>query len=91
MPFMDEPPGARISSTVIGLYGGADPLAAQHYESHRQQRTEVAAHRAETLTTGYRRAPSRYERSANKELIIMATITEPGSYRARARSAVWSR
>jgi hydrogenase small subunit len=23
MPFMDEPPGARVSSTTISVYGGA--------------------------------------------------------------------
>ena len=52
MPFMDEPPGARVSSTAVGVYGRAIRSLAQHHQQHRQQGAEVAAPRPE-LTTGY--------------------------------------
>ena len=53
MPFMDEPPGARLSSTAIGLYGrviralrGYTQDTANKEPKWRQKGTE--------LTTGYR-------------------------------------
>ena len=47
MPFMDAPPGSKASTAVSGIYGGVDPLSARHHQQHRQQRAEVASHRAE--------------------------------------------
>ena len=52
MPFMDEPPGARVSSAAVGAYGRAIRALRSHDPEHRQQRTEVAAS-ASQLTTGY--------------------------------------
>ena len=52
MPFMDEPPGAKLSSTAIGAYGTAIRSLARDDQPHREQGTEVAASRHE-LTTGY--------------------------------------
>ena len=46
MPFMDEPPGARLSSTAIGIYGRLIRSAARVHQRHGQQGTEVAAPRA---------------------------------------------
>ncbi len=31
MPFMDEPPGGKLSTTAVGAYGNDDPPAAQHH------------------------------------------------------------
>ena len=46
MPFMDEPPGAKVSSGTVGVYGRAI-RALRHITQHdRQQGTEVAASRA---------------------------------------------
>ena len=46
MPFMDEPPGAQLSTGVIGVYGTRDPGAAQGHQHDCQQGTQVAAHAA---------------------------------------------
>ena len=32
MPFMDEPPGATLSATLVGIYGRVDPRAAQLHQ-----------------------------------------------------------
>jgi hydrogenase small subunit len=53
MPFMDEPPGARLSSTAVGIYGrviralpGFTNDSANHEPKWR--------HRGSELTTGYK-------------------------------------
>ena len=43
MPFMDEPPGAKVSTAASGVYGRAITALALGYPVHREQRTEVAA------------------------------------------------
>ncbi len=43
MPFMDEPPGARVSTAGIGALRPRHSRPAFHDQRHRQQRTEVAA------------------------------------------------
>ncbi len=48
MPFMDEPPGAKLSSAAIGIYGAAIRRDAQPHQRDRQQRAEVAAQPART-------------------------------------------
>ena len=57
MPFMDAPPGARLSSTSPAALRAAHPRAAQHHQPHREQGTQVAAP-ARRLTTGYQ--PTNY-------------------------------
>ena len=43
MPFMDEPPGGKLSTTASGLYGSVIRNLRQDHRTHRRQRTEVAA------------------------------------------------
>ena len=42
MPFMDEPPGARISSTLIQPYGALIRNLRRLTNQHAEQRAEVA-------------------------------------------------
>ena len=42
MPFMDEPPGAHLSTRVSGMYGSRRPAAADDDDAHRRQGTQVA-------------------------------------------------
>ena len=44
MPFMDEPPGARVSTGGSSAFGRADQGAALDHPGHTQQGTEVAAY-----------------------------------------------
>ena len=39
MPFMDEPPGGKLSTTASGLYGSGHPQPAQHHRPHGRQGT----------------------------------------------------
>ena len=48
MPFMDEPPGGKISTTASGLYGSVIRNLRHVTGTHRRQRTEVAASGHET-------------------------------------------
>ena len=43
MPFMDEPPGAHVSSTAHRRLRARHPLAAIDHAEHRQQGTQVAS------------------------------------------------
>ena len=52
MPFMDEPPGSKLSTAAITIYGGADARAARLHRAHRRPGTEVAAP-GDQLDTGY--------------------------------------
>ena len=45
MPFMDEPPGARVSVGDLGALRRRDPIASQYYQAYGQQGTQVAAYR----------------------------------------------
>jgi hypothetical protein len=45
MPFMDEPPGANVSASMIGVYGRAIRALRSIHQQHVEQRTEVAASR----------------------------------------------
>ncbi|MGI8824859.1 MAG: hydrogenase expression protein HypE [Chloroflexota bacterium] len=53
MPFMDEPPGGKLSSSILGVYG---PLIRQlHGITNRTVNKETKwRHTGSTLTTGYR-------------------------------------
>ena len=42
---MDEPPGGKLSSTAVSVYGTRDPRAADDHQRHGQQGAEVAAQR----------------------------------------------
>lgn len=53
MPFMDEPPGAKISSTTIGLYGKAISSLRKMTNTTLNKEPKWRHTRAE-LTTGYR-------------------------------------
>ena len=48
MPFMDEPPGATFSSMMRRALWEADPLAARHHQSRRQQGASLAPRPAGT-------------------------------------------
>jgi hydrogenase small subunit len=54
MPFMDEPPGSRVSAGISGVYGkmirGLRGITAKTVDKEPKWR-----HRGEDLTTGYRR------------------------------------
>ncbi len=52
MPFMDEPPGARISSGVIGVYGRAI-RALRSITNDTVNKEPKWRHRGKQLTTGY--------------------------------------
>nr|MDQ2899151.1 hydrogenase expression protein HypE [Acidobacteriota bacterium] len=52
MPFMDEPPGARVSSTAISPYG-ATIRALRHITNHTVNKEPKWRHTGRRLTTGY--------------------------------------
>ena len=43
MPFMDEPPGSKVSTKATRLYGATDPRPAQDDDEDRRRGTEVAS------------------------------------------------
>jgi hydrogenase small subunit len=53
MPFMDEPPGARISAAAVGVYGAA-VRALRSITNKTVNKEPKWRHRGRTLTTGYR-------------------------------------
>lgn len=53
MPFMDEPPGAKVSSKASGAYGAVVRKLRQ-MTAHTVDREPKWRHTGETLTTGYR-------------------------------------
>jgi hydrogenase small subunit len=57
MPFMDEPPGAKVSSMAIGIYGQAIRALRSMTNDTVNQEPKWRHPRAE-LTTGYH--PSSY-------------------------------
>jgi hydrogenase small subunit len=52
MPFMDEPPGARVSSTAIEFYGTAI-RALRSVTHHTVNKEPKWRHTGQKLTTGY--------------------------------------
>jgi len=50
---MDEPPGARVSSTAIGLYGGL-MRTLRSFTNRTVDKEPKWRHRGTELTTGYR-------------------------------------
>ena len=42
MPFMDEPPGSKLSTTVVKAWGGTLRRLRAHYRSTDRPRTQVA-------------------------------------------------
>jgi hydrogenase small subunit len=53
MPFMDEPPGGRLSSTAVGVYGKI--IRTLRGFTQRTANNEPKwRHSGEQLTTGYR-------------------------------------
>jgi hydrogenase small subunit len=52
MPFMDEPPGARLSASVIGIYGGAI-RALRSVTNSTVNKEPKWRHAGKKLTTGY--------------------------------------
>ena len=56
MPFMDEPPGSRVSTAFSGVYGGVDPVAPQLYARDLDQEPKWR-HKGRHLTTGYHPRP----------------------------------
>ena len=57
MPFMDEPPGARLSATVVGIYGAA-VRSLRSLTNSTVNKEPKWRHTGTRLTTGYR--PSAY-------------------------------
>jgi hydrogenase small subunit len=58
MPFMDEPPGARLSSTTIKLYGGMI-RTLRGITNHTVNKEPKWRHPDANLTTGYK--PTTYQ------------------------------
>jgi hydrogenase small subunit len=54
MPFMDEPPGAKLSSGAVGVYGQA-MRALRTFTNATVNREPKWRHARPELTTGYRR------------------------------------
>jgi len=52
MPFMDEPPGARVSAGTIGVYGTAI-RALRSITNHTVNKEPKWRHTGRQLTTGY--------------------------------------
>ena len=53
MPFMDEPPGARVSTSAIGAVRPRDSRAALHHPSDTVNKEPKWRHPRAELTTGY--------------------------------------
>jgi hydrogenase small subunit len=53
MPFMDEPPGAKVSSTVSGIYGNM-VRGLREITMHTADKEPKWRHKGGTLTTGYK-------------------------------------
>ena len=60
MPFMDEPPGARVSSNLIGIYGRAI-RSLRGFTNKTVNKEPKWRHRRPQLTTGYK--PTTYGKS----------------------------
>jgi hydrogenase small subunit len=52
MPFMDEPPGAKLSSTAIGVYGRMI-RSLRGFTNTAVNKEPNWRHRRQELTTGY--------------------------------------
>jgi hydrogenase small subunit len=52
MPFMDEPPGARVSTTVISTYGGII-RTLRGFTEHTVDQEPKWRRKGTELTTGY--------------------------------------
>lgn len=59
MPFMDEPPGAHVSSQISGMYGGAI-RTLRGFTNDTVNKEPKWRHKAASLTTGYRPQPGTY-------------------------------
>jgi hydrogenase small subunit len=53
MPFMDEPPGAKLSSTAIGLFYGRAIRALRSMTNTTVNKEPKWRHTGSNLTTGY--------------------------------------
>ena len=54
MPFMDEPPGGKVSTTASGLYGGVI-RGLRQITGRTVDKEPKWRHKGDTLTTGARR------------------------------------
>lgn len=54
MPFMDEPPGGKLSTAASGLYGSVI-RSLRHVTGHTVDREPKWRHRGTELVTGARR------------------------------------
>jgi hydrogenase small subunit len=61
MPFMDEPPGATISSKAVSVYGGAIRWL-RHFTNKTLNKEPKWRHRGAKLTTGYQPPPAKTTR-----------------------------
>jgi hydrogenase small subunit len=52
MPFMDEPPGAKMSSTAVVMYGRT-VRALRQFTQQQLNKEPKWRHAGDTLTTGY--------------------------------------
>ena len=91
MPFMDEPPGARVSAAAISVYGAA--VRSLRSITHRTVNKEPKWRQpGRKLTTGYQpRALLAHSQSdSRKELISWQQLQTP-LFPARVRNAAWLR
>ena len=78
MPFMDEPPGGKLSTAAVGLVRRDDAHAAPHDHPHRRQGTEVAQTRQDP---DHRRHPHLVVRhTPQRGSAMTSTIPSPTSY-----------
>ena len=52
MPFMDEPPGGKLSTNAVGLYGTTIRSLRQHHHAAPWTRSPSGARPGSELTTG---------------------------------------
>jgi hydrogenase small subunit len=58
MPFMDEPPGAKLSSTAVAIYGRT-VRALRHFTQATLNKEPDWRHKRPELTTGYKAPPQK--------------------------------
>ena len=85
MPFMDEPPGATVSTMASGLYGKGHPRAAQDHAPHARRRAQVAHPRERALD----RLPEDLEVGAWPPRSSPRTPTGSSRWRGTPSHALW--
>ena len=89
MPFMDEPPGGKLSTTVGQCLGRHHPPAARRHHSTPSTRNPSGASRVPQLTTGATAHLVRHQFSTSRRQAPMtSTIPEPSKLTENAEGLV---